>query len=274
MTGFILPGRFGAQPQTRAIPARQKFNAPTLLALNGGAGFPWRNTANSNVLTNTGSVVASVGPGGKGVTYTAGTYCYTDLAADISSILTSGTEATILIYFRKTDSTNRTGSLMGTAAVSAPSLMNLHAPYSDGTIYFDWAGGSVGSTRVTAASSTYTSLQIPNVLGLVVGGTVRQEIWQNGKKIASQSASGTRSGSTNWYLNNLGGAATPDSVEVYGVWAEPRAWTATELVQINPSTFASLWNAPYRISINSVAAGTTPYWAFVGNNSMIGVGVN
>lgn len=151
---------------------------------------------------------------------------------DITSILPTS-KCTILIGFRKTDTTNRDSGLFGIDPdVAAARKIGAHCPYSDGTVYFDFGGSTNGTTRVQVASLTISTL--PQVFCFTTGAR-GMEIWQNGLKRASNAANPTRTntGGDTFKLGNHGGAAGSDFInfEFFFMWN--RQLTNQEIQQIS-----------------------------------------
>lgn len=106
-----------------------------------------------------------------------------------------------------------------------------HIPFTDGTVYFDFGGATSGSTRVSVSGLTFS----PSDTWAFSVGARGMEIWQNGRLVASNSATPTRSASAdNWGLGTHGG--TTSSAD------EQAQWEAAALfdTQLPPSLIAAL----------------------------------
>lgn len=138
---------------------------------------------------------------------------------------------TILIGIKKMDGTNRPTHALHTGS-GGTSLFELLVPFTDGTVYFDWGGGVSGSTRVSVGGLTKGD----DVWAFTTGPR-GMEIWQNGLKKASNSATPSRTS----------GASTPISIGEATLGAD---LAITSFVffwdrQLLPSEIRSLSDQPY-----------------------------
>lgn len=88
--------------------------------------------------------------------------------------------STMVLGYRKRDGTNRVSG--GIGSDSAVTRFGCHLPFSDGTVYWDHAGSSAGSSRLTCPSLTFG-----DDIWVFNAGARGMEIWQNGILRASQS---------------------------------------------------------------------------------------
>lgn len=98
-------------------------------------------------------------------------------------------EATIVIGYRKIDATNRASCAFGYAGGFGDTTkrMQAHVPYSDGTVYWDFAGATAGTSRLSIAGLTFG-----DDIWIFSVGPRGMEIWQNGILRASQTGHATR----------------------------------------------------------------------------------
>jgi hypothetical protein len=113
-----------------------------------------------------------------------------------------------VLSYRKTDTTFRNTS--GWGIVDGGTLANrchAHMPFTDGTVYFDYGGATSGATRVSVAGLTFGN----DVWAFTVGAR-GMEIWQNGVRKASNTATPTRTNSGNPF-RLFGGSGDADLAE-------------------------------------------------------------
>ena len=139
---------------------------------------------------------ASVVQGSKGAAIN-GTNTTTTTAWTVpnSSAFLSLTEATIVIAGVQTSrSTTGTGSF-GCASSGSTESSNCGAyiPYSDGKVYWDFGGLIEGSSRLSVSGLSFSDSDV----FVFTSGPRGMEIWQNGKRVASNSGSPTRTSTTN-----------------------------------------------------------------------------
>src|ERR1043165_8871082 len=97
------------------------------------------------------------------------------------------TAATIVLHYRKTDTTNRDSQAINTSPQVGGRLCRIHLPYTDGKGYWGWGGATEGTSRLSVASLSFGDD------GWVFSvGPRGMEIWQNGKKVASNTGTPTR----------------------------------------------------------------------------------
>jgi len=141
------------------------------------------------------------------------------------------TAATVLLHQRKTDTTNRQSAAFGNADTALTNRCGGHVPWSNGSVFWDFAGAVDGITRLTAPGLTFGD----DVWVFVVGSR-GMEIWQNGTLVGSHGNSVTRiAASSNWGLGHHGGVGN-DLVE-YGflaLWGRELSHSEIRLASNNP----------------------------------------
>lgn len=99
--------------------------------------------------------------------------------------------ATVLVHKRKRDGTNRASSAFGTLQVASAAgdagRLGAHVPFSDGTVYWDFAGFTSGTSRLSVSGLTFGE-----DVWVFSAGPRGMDIWQNGLLRASQSGHATR----------------------------------------------------------------------------------
>ncbi len=110
---------------------------------------------------------------------------------------------TMMAAYRKTDATLRASTLIGiNGTLGGSSCMQTICPYSDGNVYFDFGGTTVGTTRVQYSGGTFGD----DLWGFSTGPQGMQ-IWQNGLLRASNSANPSRT-PANFYFGWPAGTPT------------------------------------------------------------------
>jgi hypothetical protein len=105
---------------------------------------------------------------------------------------------TIVLGYRKRDATVRAACAFGVFAATASTCGAL-LPYSDGKVYWDFGGNVEGTTRVSVAGLTVSPTQ--EEVWAFTAGRRGMEIWQDGRKRASNSANPTRTSAVpNFYI--------------------------------------------------------------------------
>ena len=104
--------------------------------------------------------------------------------------LLSLTAGTVVVIQRKQDTTLRASSAFGNTAVAGAKKVNAHTPYSDGTVYWDWAGNSAGASRVSVAGLSFDTRW--QFWTFTVGGGFGMRIYRNGQQVASNAGTPTR----------------------------------------------------------------------------------
>lgn len=111
---------------------------------------------------------------------------------DASRFLNTGGGFSIVMAYRKTDATNRASVAIGVGiSVADGERLNVHLPWSDGTVYWDYGGTTDAATRVSASGLTFG-----DDVWVFSTGPMGMQIWQNGILRASNSANPTRTQTT------------------------------------------------------------------------------
>jgi hypothetical protein len=97
-------------------------------------------------------------------------------------------EMTMFMGYEKTDATLRVASPVSSGVLAGVSWLNVHTPYSNGTVYFDFAGNTEAATRISVAGLTTSGQQT----WCFSTGPRGMQIWQNGRLRASNSANPIR----------------------------------------------------------------------------------
>lgn len=87
--------------------------------------------------------------------------------------------STMVMGYHKRDATNRSSGAFGSETVGA--RFGCHLPFSDGTVYWDHAGSTAGTNRLTAPGLTFG-----DDIWVLNAGARGMEIWQNGILRSSQ----------------------------------------------------------------------------------------
>jgi hypothetical protein len=147
-------------------------------------------------------------------------------------------QVTVLLVRRKRDATLRTARVI--EADQGATAFWILAPWSDGTVYWDF-GGNGGANRLTAAGLTF-SLTRPD-RWVFTAGARGSTIWQNGVKVASQTTAITRSSIDHpLYLNGDGNGANGENADynffqiINDQWSDDlcRWWSAESYAHLYP----------------------------------------
>lgn len=103
------------------------------------------------------------------------------------SALLPTTEVTVVIGYRKRDTTLRNASAFGMVSSALNDRLGAAIPFGDGNVYWDFGGATDGTTRVVASGLTFG-----DDLWMLTAGPRGMEIWQNGRRAASNAATPTR----------------------------------------------------------------------------------
>jgi hypothetical protein len=157
-----------------------------------------------------------------------------DNTTDADAIVGLDGNFTLFIASKKNDATLRNSTIFGVDTLTSGNRCQIHCPFSDGNVYFDYGGSTNGATRVQATGLTFgEDLWCFNV------GPRGMEIWQNGILQASNSATPTRGSGSGGATGSLGGPANPtfaDLQETGLIMSWRRQLTATEIqsIFVNP----------------------------------------
>lgn len=172
------------------------------------------------------------------------------VALGASNLYLTTTAVTVVIGYRKTDSTLRTAAAFGVENGAGPDVTTrcgAHLPYSDGVVYWDFGGVTAGSTRVTYSSGVFG-----DDTWVFTVGARGMEIWQNGFLRASNAATPTRTSTTNPMLLFSGqgnvGAGISDLAQVTDFKLYPTQ-VSKELCRFlsHPDTRYDLWATPPQV---------------------------
>lgn len=167
----------------------------------------------------------------------------------MATLLPSASEATIVWMARRRTATLAVAEHWACISTVSAERTLIHCPYSDGTVYFDWAGSAGGTTRVSVGGLTFG-----DDLFAVSVGPRGMELWQNGILRASNGATPSRTttnDATNQFrlglVNTLAFADLVDygAVAVYGR-------------QLPQAAIQALLDDPYRLAAprpRRIAAG-------------------
>lgn len=191
---------------------------------------------------------AELGRRGPVVRFASESACYLYTAkygTNDSDFLPTAANCSIVLAWRKTDTTNRTGRALLTG--SGTSLLGLYLPYSDGTVYFDYGGTGSGTTRVSKSGLTFG-----DDLWVFTVGPRGMEIWQNGVRRASNTAKPTRTSSS--ARLNINGDGSGDRADFGGLLVYKRQLAMHEIVAITADMHAPFRPAKRR-AVGPVPAG-------------------
>lgn len=256
MPVLLLPRRYAYKPPmgVTIIPGHPLAPDVICCLFNEQAGFIAHNLANRarpGQLAGAANAKYVNGPGGPTCQFSAAAGNYVKFFQD-DFIPT--TACTVVIKFRKTDATNRDSGLFGMTSVSDPPRCGAHCPWSDGTVYWDFAGQTSGTTRLSVAGLSFT---YPSVM-VFTAGPLGQQIWQNGVSKASHTNSvGTRSIATADYGIGTHENFSSDSVEIEFFYMYSRALRPTECQQISTQPFSFL-EAPSATYFLAAGAAVPP----------------
>lgn len=184
------------------------------------------------------------------------------LVADSSTILPTS-ECTVVLGYRKKDTTARTTSAFGVNTGTTGPRCAIHLPYSDGTVYWDF-GGTSGTTRLSVGG-----LSFGDDLWVFSTGPSGMQIWQNGALRASNASNATRTADTNALYLGRAASFGADAAEWWlaGVWQ--RQLSTAEVQTITDAPWDALFIPPgvRRYFVSEPAAppaGTTPRLTLLG----------
>ena len=175
--------------------------------------------------------VLSAGSVGKGYELTSsnGNYASTNIS-DLTTLIGTA-EAACLFVTQKLDSTNRNSCAFAPTSAGTTARFASHAPYSDGTTYFDF-GGSSGSNRISVAGLDYSK---PTAF-LMSGALNGLRIVQDGVLRASSSTTVTRTADTNNILQLMDNGNNTDLQRFYAIffWARDIQLQEAQSLSANP----------------------------------------
>jgi len=116
------------------------------------------------------------------------------------------------------------------AFASGADVCAVHLPYTDGNIYFDFAGSSEGSTRLSVAFPG-------DGFYVFTVGQRGMEIWRDANLIASNSGHPARNGTTAGNLTIGGGIEPAEVYEYFAMWRR----------QLSQHDIKSLYASPFQM---------------------------
>lgn len=184
---------------------------------------------------------------------------------------------TIILAYRKRDATVRVAAAFGINSTAA-FYCGAFLPYSDGKVYWDFGGTTENATRVSVAGLTVSSTQ-EDVWAFTTGPR-GMEIWQNGVKVASNSANPSRSSTTASFMLGLHDSTfnTSDFADYGALLVLGEQVTAAEIRRLSLDPHA-YFRPPGRAWLDAAtapapAAGAYKVWyAGAGRGSILGGGV-
>ena len=224
---LIKPQQWGVDPG-QVDPEWKWFwkDATAVVPFWEGGGVPQNLVPGKPTITETANTVWGPGRVGvqKEITSTARRFWALGTTLDMCSL----TAGSILIVRRKVDTTNRASSLFG---IDHADRLHSHCPFSDGNVYWDWAGAS-GDDRVTW--SDYVTTDDVEVWGFTAG-PLGHAIYYNGVVQVSNAVAATaRSDTIDFHIGD--GAAETDLQEFYFAAVFDVEVTAAQVAQ---------WSADY-----------------------------
>lgn len=172
---------------------------------------------------------------------------------------------TIVLGYSKRDATLRANGAVGSTNTSSSNRVNVHLPFTDGTVYWDFGNATGGSGRLSAAG-----LSFGNDIWVFNAGSRGMEIWQNGNLRASQTGHATFTpGSGNF---SLGGSAGQSSdwadYSLCYLYSTQLSQAQIQQISFNPW---QIFVPPVSLRVTggtSAPASFKPAWAF--SNKLIG----
>lgn len=159
-----------------------------------------------------------------------------DKTALIADSLVPTTSITISMGYRKTDATARLATAAGIDGVTTAGRCNIHLPYNNNVVYWDFGGVTSGVSRITASGlqfgdDCWSFTASSNGSGMA--------IWQNGKRRAAQSGATTRTVfGANWTLGT--GAGLGSDLAEY-------KWVAMHNIALDGSRIRQLHDEPFAL---------------------------
>jgi hypothetical protein len=185
---------------------------------------------------------------------------------DSDSVLATS-ETSFFIHYEKHDTTNRASALFGiNVSTGDPDRCGAHAPYSDGTVYWDFGGSTEGATRLSVAGLTFG-----NDVWCFNTGPRGMEIWQNGHLVASNAATPTRTLSGNQLALGIHAGTGSDLVYYYSATMFNMQVPETLCRAITGNYYGTLFEEspiPY-IDLNTVAAAAAAQTLHVSHSGMV-----
>ncbi len=183
------------------------------------------------------------------------------IADNAEDIFKGSSTATIAVLRRCVDTTARNSSIFGYGINEGAGNVDrvlCHAPYSDDTLYFDFANAASGSGRVSVAFTKTTAWETL-VFVASTSGSIGREVWRNGVRIANNtSATSVRTSVTNapFYVGSTyyatPGVTTSDAGEIALFVVSSSAWRQREIAEFARNPWQII--KPRRIYFPTAAA--------------------
>lgn len=190
----------------------------------------------------------------------------------IDSLVPLAPPVTVMMIYRKNDSTNRNTTHFGANQDSPSSAVrcDLTAPFSDGNVYWDFGGTSAGTSRLSFVAGSL--IQSRSVLVATAGSgdksAVGMSLWHNGVKKASHTGvvPSRAASSQPLVVNGADLTSGADLAEYEAIYVWNRALSDDEIIELSSSPY-SMWSlvGPARAFAVSVVQ-----WAAVGTLSLNG----
>lgn len=180
-------------------------------------------------------------------------------AAEADAVVGFSGGFTQLICVRKTDTTNRASTAIGvTGALTGTDATQFLAPYSDGSVYWDYGGGVTGTSRLIVAGLTFG-----DDLWITSTGPRGMDIWQNGILRASQSGFANRTTANFYYGTPAGTPNFSDLSDIGLVMTWKRQLTTQEIISmsINPwQVFKGYYSVSGALAISAAAGKSSVFF--------------
>lgn len=153
--------------------------------------------------------------------------------ASMDDVFTRADAGTVLAVYRHKDTTARNALLAGASVANAfghDNRLDLHVPWGDGNIYFDFGGTTDGVTRLTVSS--YTKDTDWHWWAFVVGDGEGMRVYRDGVLLASNSATPSRNltRAKNWEIGH-GEFGSMDEAELAEIVGFNRGLSHGEVVE-------------------------------------------
>lgn len=146
-----------------------------------GAGSHLIDALSGKRYTQSANVSNWITKEGKGVAWTPAAESYIEIAADADDVLDT-VNCTMIIATVRTAATLTAGITYGYVSTPSDNRCQLHLPYTNGILYWDFGTSTTG--RVSVDVSSYMAAGTVNIWGVSAGKRGR-EIWNNSKLLAS-----------------------------------------------------------------------------------------
>ncbi len=165
---------------------------------------------------------------------------------------------TMLFAYRKTDATLRVTTAVGVdGTLSGSDCMQVFLPFTDNKIYFDYGGQVEGTTRLSVSATGLTTFG--DDLWAFTTGVRGMEIWQNGVKLASNSANPTKTAAGSYFGWPAGTNNFSDLADLAFVMTWRRQLTAAEVRQLYVNPWQVFQPQSQPIFLDAVLTPTPEY---------------